>query len=105
MAGFEDISTARPTVKEAVARPPWRCVSLTPIGAGVTWESACASTHGVSGPGCELRGMDEDSNMVSRYLRRDSAGVAERLRVKMAESDGKSRTKHGTLGGAEGSGE
>jgi hypothetical protein len=35
--------------------------------------------------------------MVSRYLGRDPAGVADRLRVKLAESKAKSRTIHGTF--------
>lgn len=36
--------------------------------------------------------------MVTRYLGRDPAGVAERLRLKTAESTEKSRTIHGTFG-------
>jgi hypothetical protein len=36
--------------------------------------------------------------MVSRYLGRDPAGVADRLRVKVAESKGRARTIHGTFG-------
>jgi hypothetical protein len=35
--------------------------------------------------------------MVSRYLGRDPAGVADRLRVKVAESRAKARTIHGTF--------
>jgi integrase len=40
----------------------------------------------------------ETSAMVSRYLGRDPAGVADRLRVKVAESKGRARTIHGTFG-------
>ena len=53
----------------------------------------------------QLCGWDEDCRMVSRYLGRDSADVAERLTAKMAESDGKSRTKHDTFGAVGGFGE
>jgi integrase len=39
----------------------------------------------------------ETIEMVSRYLGKDPAGVAARLRTKVAESKARARTKHGTL--------
>jgi len=47
----------------------------------------------------------EGTEMVTRYLGRDPAGVAERLRVKVAESQTRTRTIHGTFAAVEGIGE
>jgi integrase len=47
----------------------------------------------------------ETIEMVSRYLGKDPAGVAARLRTKMAEFKARARTKHGTFAVSDGAGE